>query len=183
MTIGKRIKEVRKISKLTQTDFGKKVKVSGAAVSMIESGINEPSDQTISLICREFGVREEWLRTGDGSMKEEKPRDIALAEELDKVITAGSEDFRKRLIAWLIRMPPERWKALEEITLDLLRDVRNLSDTLDSTPPNPKNVHDWTPDEVIAEATRQVRAEESDREKETGESSTGFPNASGAATA
>lgn len=179
MTIGKRIKEVRKISKLTQTDFGKKVKVSGAAVSMIESGINEPSDQTISLICREFGIREEWLRTGDGSMKVEKPRDEILAAELDKVITAGSEDFRKRLIAWLIRMPPERWKALEEITLDLLRDVRNLSDTLDSAPLEQKNVHDWTDAEMHAELQRQLDAEK----EETDEPSTSFSGSSGAATA
>ena len=176
MTIGERIKEVRKSNNLTQADFGKQVKISGASVSMIEKGINNPSDRTISLICREFGIREEWLRDGTGPMKEEKPRDIALAEELDKVITVGSDDFRKSLIAWLVRMPPEHWQALETITRDLLRDMRNLSEPV----AEPRNVHDWTPDEMRAELDRQLADEEADREKGTSEPSTGSPKESGA---
>lgn len=180
MTIGERVKEARKSSGLTQADFGKRVKISGASVSMIEKGINNPSEQTITLICAEFGIREEWLRTGNGSMKEEKPRDVELAEGLDKLLTAGTDDFRKSLIAWLVRMPPEHWRVLETITLDLLKDVRNLTDAAKPAPaPEPRNVHDWTPDKLIEEATRQVRAEEADREKGTTAQSTGSPNVSG----
>ena len=179
MTLGKRIKFIREDSGLTLEKFGERIDLKKSALSQYERDTASPSDRTIRSICREFGVREEWLRTGNGSMKEEKPRDEILAAELDKVITAGSEDFRKRLIAWLIRMPPERWKALEEITLDLLRDVRNLSDTLDSTPPEQKNVHDWTDAEMHAELQRQLDAEK----RETDEPSTSFSGSSGAATA
>lgn len=44
----------------------------------------------------------------------------------------------------------------------------------------PKNVHDWTPDEMRAELERQIADEEADRKKGTTESSTGSPNVSGA---
>ena len=46
-----------------------------------------------------------------------------------------------------------------------------------------KNVHEWTKEELLAEAQRQIEAEAADREKGTGELSTGSPNVSGAATA
>ena len=38
---------------------------------MLESGRNAPSEQTIKLICFEFGINENWLRTGEGEMKAE----------------------------------------------------------------------------------------------------------------
>lgn len=68
-------------------------------------------------------------------MMEERPRDEALAAELEKVLTAGSDDFRKSLISLLVRMPPDRWKVLEEITLDLLKDMeRSDAPSLDTPP-------------------------------------------------
>ena len=33
-----------------------------------QTGRNEPIDSVVSLICREFGVNEEWLRDGTGEM-------------------------------------------------------------------------------------------------------------------
>lgn len=144
--MNRRIEEVRKAEGLTQDEFAKRLGMSRSFINQVAVGKREVSDRTISDICREFEIREEWLRTGNGPMKEEKPRDIALAAELEKVITAGSDDFRKALIAWLVRMPPEHWTALQTITLDLLKDVRNLLDAADAaqstanepeTPDNP----------------------------------------------
>ncbi|MBQ7681848.1 MAG: helix-turn-helix transcriptional regulator [Oscillibacter sp.] len=59
MTIGKRIKQLRKESGKTQEEFAQKLLISGKAVSKLEKGINKPPNQTITLICREFGVSEE----------------------------------------------------------------------------------------------------------------------------
>lgn len=63
-----RIKLIREQNKLSQEDFGNRIKIKRSAVSKIESGLNNPSDQTIALICSEFSINENWLRTGDGEM-------------------------------------------------------------------------------------------------------------------
>lgn len=66
--INTRIKQIRKDAKLTQEQFGERIGITGASCSTIESGKSNPSSQTIKSICREFGIREEWLRTGEDPM-------------------------------------------------------------------------------------------------------------------
>lgn len=66
-----RIKQLRKTLSLTQSDFGAKIGLTGAAITRIEKGNNNPSEQTLLSICREFNVNEEWLRTGNGDIFEQ----------------------------------------------------------------------------------------------------------------
>ena len=61
-----RIKELRKAVNLTQDEFGKRLGISNTAISKIEKGENNVSEQNIISICREFNVNENWLRTGEG---------------------------------------------------------------------------------------------------------------------
>ena len=69
---------VRKIFKLSQEDFGKRIGLSKASVSAIEKGNRDVTDRTIRLICIEFNIDENWLRTGEGDMFVALP-----TEELD----------------------------------------------------------------------------------------------------
>ncbi|MFR4134257.1 MAG: helix-turn-helix domain-containing protein [Anaerobutyricum hallii] len=64
--MNERFKEVRKTLGLTQSEFGKSLGISNTAISKIEKGENNVSESNIISICREFGVNEEWLRTGVG---------------------------------------------------------------------------------------------------------------------
>ena len=64
--MNERFKEVRKTLGLTQSEFGKSLGISNTAISKIEKGENNVSESNIIPICREFGVNEEWLRTGVG---------------------------------------------------------------------------------------------------------------------
>ena len=52
-------------------EFGAVIGMGKSAVSRIENGVNGTTDQTIRSICREFGVNETWLRTGEGEMFEQ----------------------------------------------------------------------------------------------------------------
>ena len=61
-----RIKLIRKRKNLSQEEFGSRIGITRSSVSLLESGRNSPSEQTIMLICKEFGVNEVWLRTGEG---------------------------------------------------------------------------------------------------------------------
>lgn len=61
-----RIRKIRKDNGLTQEQFATRLGVKRNTVATYEMGRSEPSDAALLLICREFGVNEEWLRTGEG---------------------------------------------------------------------------------------------------------------------
>ena len=69
--MNERIKRIRHELGLTQTEFAKRIGLKQNSMALIESGKRNTSAQTILSICREFGVNENWLRTGDGEMFEE----------------------------------------------------------------------------------------------------------------
>lgn len=74
--MNERIKELRRTLKISQEKFGNRIRISGASVSKIESGENNPSEQTISLIISEFNVSERWLREGTGDMFNESASEV-----------------------------------------------------------------------------------------------------------
>lgn len=64
-----RIKILRNYLGLTQQKFAEKLGLKRQTIAAYEIGNIEPSDSTLLLICKEFGVNEDWLRTGEGEMK------------------------------------------------------------------------------------------------------------------
>ena len=74
--MNERIKELRRTLKISQEKFGNRIRISGASVSKIESGENNPSEQTISLIVSEFNVSERWFREGTGDMFNESASEV-----------------------------------------------------------------------------------------------------------
>ena len=66
LTQGERVKEIRKSLNYTLEKFGKPLGVGKTAISKIEKGENNLTDQMVLSICREFSVDEEWLRNGTG---------------------------------------------------------------------------------------------------------------------
>lgn len=66
--MNERIKELRKTLGLTLEKFGERLGVKKTAISKIERGENNLTEQMFKSICREFNVSEEWLRNGSGEM-------------------------------------------------------------------------------------------------------------------
>lgn len=110
-----RIKQVRKSQKLTQTAFGDIIGVKGNTITNYETGLRNPTDAVIKSICREFGVNEEWLRTGKGSMFVSKSKDEEIAEMLADIQKSGEDSFRHRLVSALARLDDDGWDKLEEL--------------------------------------------------------------------
>lgn len=110
-----RIKAIRKSDRihLSQEAFGAKLGVTGAAISRIESGERNLTDQLIISICQIFHVNEAWLRTGEGSMFTERSRDDEIATFVNSIIH-DLADFRYRLIGVLSRLSPDEWALLEQ---------------------------------------------------------------------
>ncbi len=84
MSVGSRIKELRNSLDLTQQKFADRLGIQRGIIGKYEVDVSDPSDAAISLICREFNVREAWLRDGEGEMFEQ------LTEDEDRARFFGS---------------------------------------------------------------------------------------------
>ncbi|MDI3547924.1 MAG: hypothetical protein PWR10_1576 [Halanaerobiales bacterium] len=96
-TIANRIKLLRKTLGLTQKEFANKLQISRSTIGNIENGTNTISDQLIHNISREFGVREEWIRTGQGDMK--KPPEEIIQEALSKLSPEEAREALEKIMS------------------------------------------------------------------------------------
>ena len=115
MTIGERIKEVRKNEKLTQQEFAARLNLKRNTVGSYEVNVVEPSDRTIKDICDKFGVREAWLRTGEGEMFVQDTQSELVAAFLADLTKDDSDTFKKRFIEMLAGLDPADWELLERM--------------------------------------------------------------------
>lgn len=86
MTHGERVKEIRKDLRLTLEQFGERLGVTKVAISNIEKGNRNLTEQMAKSICREFNVNEAWLRTGEGEMFQEVLPDDEVAAAVSEVL-------------------------------------------------------------------------------------------------
>ena len=121
-----RIKLLRKHFDLTQQELADRLKIKRAAIANYEKGRNDPIDAVVSLICKEFNVNEQWLRTGEGEMFNKMSRDEEVAKFFGEMLMpAGDEDsFKRRFISAVARLNPEQWKMLEEVATALTEGMK-----------------------------------------------------------
>lgn len=117
-----RIKKLRKALDLTQQKFADSLGIKQNTVASYEMGRIVPSDSTIRLICREFDVNEQWLRTGEGEMFIVLDRDDQIARWAGTVLRDESDTFKKRFVAALSKLEERDWVALEQFLLNIKKD-------------------------------------------------------------
>lgn len=120
--INTRIAEVIRASGLTKTAFAERINVSQPHISRVASGGSSPSDRTIADICREFGVNERWLRTGDGEMLMHLSREEEIMRFAATVVRDPSSEFQRRFVSVLARLTPEQWQLMEQMARKLLQE-------------------------------------------------------------
>lgn len=102
-----RIKELRKILDLNQTEFGEKIGAKQTTVAGWEARGRKPSEAAIISICREFNVNEHWLRNGEGPMfRPVKTIDNELTVEIAKLVKSEDE-FTKHCVLQYLRLSDE----------------------------------------------------------------------------
>ena len=115
-TIGMRMMQAIDALGINKSEFARKINVTPAYISKLSKRLESvPSDRTIADICREFGVSETWLRTGEGEMFLPVDADEELAQVLaeiklsdDQLIKAiiksywGLDDAGKSVIRQLV---------------------------------------------------------------------------------
>lgn len=125
MTIGERVKELRKQINLTQQAFADRLNLKRNTIGSYEVNVVEPSDRTISDICREFNVNETWLRTGEGEMFNQITRSEKITAFLTDITADEGDDFKRRFVEMLAELEPEDWKLLERMAEKLQKKEGN----------------------------------------------------------
>jgi len=74
-SVNQRIRELRKKLGLNQRDFSTLLSLSSGYIAGIEVNLRKVNDRIIKLIISQFGVNEEWLRSGNGEIFIKKKTD------------------------------------------------------------------------------------------------------------
>ena len=119
MSIGERVRLLRKELGLNQAQFAEKIVLKQAAIGLYENNQRGVADRIILLICEKYSVREEWLRDGIEPMFVES--DSTIVSQLSSEY--GLDAFEKVLIEGFLKMKPEERAVIKTY-------VRNLIDTL-----------------------------------------------------
>jgi len=109
--IGKRVKEIRKSSGKTQTEFGKSIAVNLSTIANIESGRNKEIEQKkplFMLMANKYGYSYPWILYGIGEKKIDSTTDII--KELK--IELGLNDKAIAVLENFLSLPPEKQDAL-----------------------------------------------------------------------
>lgn len=122
MTLGERIKELRKAKNLTQQEFADQIGTTRNNIAGYETGRREPSAAAVNLIITKLNVSETWLRTGEGDMFLQVSKEDELSAAVHKLLSGETSEFKTRLIKILADLGPREWDILESYALKLVQD-------------------------------------------------------------
>lgn len=105
---------------MTLIQFCSRIGITNSALSQIERGKINPSDQTLKLISREFGVNEEWLRTGEGEKYVKKNMEEEMQTAVEKLLSGEVPEMRLRLVKALAGLSDEQMWIVEAKLWEIL---------------------------------------------------------------
>ena len=121
-TFKERFIHVLDICGCTKSKAAEKMNVSPAYISQLCAGVREPSDRTISDICRIFDIQEDWLRHGLEPMRAAKSREEEISELVGSALS-GPSDFKKAVIRMICTRTDKELEALEAALLSVYENI------------------------------------------------------------
>ena len=110
MTQGERVREVRKSLNMTLDKFGEKLGVKKAAISAIENGNRNITEQMVKSICREYSVNYDYLMYGKGDMFDDLPQTI-----LDELCAHYNlDELDRQIVDIYISLPKQLRDSVKE---------------------------------------------------------------------
>lgn len=166
MSIGKRIRQLRRSLDLTQKEFAERMGVKQNTIATYETERSVPIDAVISLICREFNVSETWLRTGEGEMFAARSHEEEVVAAVENLLSDENPEWRRRLAVALSRFSPSDWDRLERelrFILDGEASERPAAETVKAAPSENETQEEYER-RVFQGMTRAEYHEELDRQ-------------------
>ena len=110
MTENERVRIIRKDKNLTMEEFGKRLGVSKVAISNIENGNRNVTNQMRQSIIKEFDVNETWFRTGDESNGRyiQKTEEDELSDLFAEIMSAPADDSIRALARAFAKLTREQ---------------------------------------------------------------------------
>ncbi len=119
VTIQSRIKEIRKLLKLSQEVFAKKINMSRSNLANIENGTVMLTDRVKNTILKEFNINPKWFETGEGivfkDITEELINKLSIENSLDEIDKQTIRNFiqltdseRKQVLGYIHRLLEEK---------------------------------------------------------------------------
>ena len=124
MTVGDRVKTIRKELMLNQTQFAEKIGISQRALSSIERETTILTERNTREICRVFNVNEQWLRTGEGEMFLEPSEDEQLAQFVGEILAGRPDDLRRAFLVAMAQLDENGWDSLASFVRTVYKEGR-----------------------------------------------------------
>lgn len=142
--MNERIRKVREALNISQNEFAESLNLKRNSISLIEVGKRNPSDRTISDICRKFNVSEKWLREGDGDMFIKTPAGVM--EQLKKEFQL--DDFSYNLVYEYLKLDQPQRKAVRDFFYRVIELEENV-DLIGEAPGTPEELErQFPPDDA-----------------------------------
>ena len=134
--MNERIRCLREELGLSRAAFGQKIGVSGDVINNLERGRVEIKEPMIKLICSEFSINEEWLRTGIGEMKVKSPSDTM--EQLKREF--GLDDFSYNLVYQYLKLDAEQRQTVRDFFYNVVETGVMDEDLFGDVPKTPEDL-------------------------------------------
>lgn len=165
MGLKDRLREIRKNlpKKTTQEAFAESLGTTRNAIASYELGKVIPTDTFIQLLCAKFNISEEWLRTGEGEMRQES--ETAMFSSFAQQYNLSEKE--RQAARYLLSLSSEDRQQILRVVEGLARAMQTDEGTSSETPvttltkPAAEVVESPESDEYAAkraEAYRQVDA-------------------------
>lgn len=176
--IAERIKYIRKDFNLNQVEFAKMLGVTNAHISRMEKGITVPSEALSKLICKEFDVNEEWLKTGKTPIYIDKVHTdeimCAATSNLNKILKNDNELLRTltaesfMIFSEIIRcdgIDSEIQKIYLSNIIDLLKVIDQFTSEIKNDISNGQLVIEFAREGMISSYSRRIEKQISEISK------------------
>ena len=124
MTIGNRVRTVRKTLGLNQTQFAEKIGITQRTLSGIEKEAVNLTERNAKEICRVFHVNNSWLQTGEGEMLVEPSEDEQLAQFVGEILAGRPDDLRRAFLVAMAQLDENGWNSLASFVRTVYKEGR-----------------------------------------------------------
>lgn len=115
----------KKILKMNQEEFAKKIGLKRSSLANIEAGYVNLTDRNIELICTTYNINENWLRIGEGDPFNKLSEQEELAAWMGSIMHPENDGGTKqRIIRILSQLEDDEWEAIGKIAERIAKEYK-----------------------------------------------------------